>query len=154
MAKCVKLIDLLNEYPNNIDVIKTKYLELLAELTIVSNIETDFFTENIAAIHQMGCISVKYIGSPGLDDFTIIASGTIIIEPKIIRGGKSVGHIEDIVVKREYRGKQLVRFILEELKGIAREKNCYKIILDCSEDVKRVYEKYGFEEKGLQMVHI
>ena len=40
MAKCVKLIDLLNEYPINIDVIKTKYLELLAELTIVSNIET------------------------------------------------------------------------------------------------------------------
>ena len=151
MAKCVKLIDLLNEYPINIDVIKTKYLELLAELTIVSNIETDFFTENIAAIHQMGCISVKYIGSPGLDDFTIIASGTIIIEPKVIRGGKSVGHIEDIVVKREYRGNKNAQDIIEQLKGIARENNCYKIILDCAENVKKVYEHYGFEEKGCQM---
>ena len=54
MSKCVKLFDLLNEYPNNIDVIKTKYLELLAELTIVSNIETTLFTEKkITSIHQM-----------------------------------------------------------------------------------------------------
>lgn len=155
MSKCAKLIDLLNEYPNNIDVIKTKYLELLAELTIVSNIETNFFAENIAAIHQMGCIIVKYIGSPGLDDFTIIASGTIIIEPKIIRGGKSVGHIEDIVVKREYRGNKIAQDIIEQLKSIAREKNCYKIILDCTENVKKVYEHYGFEEKGCQMgIHL
>ena len=113
MAKCVKLIDLLNEYPINIDVIKTKYLELLAELTIVSNIETDFFTENIGIIHQMGCIIIKYISSPGLDDFAMVASGTIIIEPKIIRGGKSVGHIEDIVVKREYRGNKNAQDIIE-----------------------------------------
>lgn len=155
MAKCVKLIDLLNEYPNNIDVIKTKYLELLAELTIVSNIETTVFIENIATIHQMGCIIVKYISSPGLDDFTMIASGTIIIEPKIIRGGKSVGHIEDIVVKREYRGNKIAQDILEQLKGLAREKNCYKIILDCGQNVKKVYEHYGFEEKGCQMgIHL
>jgi glucosamine-phosphate N-acetyltransferase len=151
MSKCVKLFDLLNEYPNNIDVIKTKYLELLVELTIVTNIETTLFTENIATIHKMGCIIVKYISSPGLDDFTIIASGTIIIEPKIIRGGKSVGHIEDIVIKKEYRGNKIAQEILEQLKGLARDNNCYKIILDCNENVKKVYENYGFEEKGCQM---
>jgi glucosamine-phosphate N-acetyltransferase len=99
----------------------------------------------------MGCIIITYTSSPECDDFEIIASGPIIIEPKIIRGGKSVGHIEDIVVKYAYRGKQMVKEILQELQCIAREKNCYKIILDCSEHVKRVYEKYGFEEKGLQM---
>ena len=154
IAKTVKLIDLLNEYPNNIEVIKMKYLELLSELTVVTDLDTTLFSKNIETVHQMGCIIITYTSCPEWEDFEIIASGTIIIEPKIIRGGKSVGHIEDIVVKNEYRGKQLVRFILEELKCIAREKNCYKIILDCSEHVKRVYEKYGFQEKGLQMVHI
>ena len=37
IAKTVKLIDLLNEYPNNIDVIKTKYLELLAEKALLDS---------------------------------------------------------------------------------------------------------------------
>jgi glucosamine-phosphate N-acetyltransferase len=86
-----------------------------------------------------------------MDDFDIIASGTIIIEPKIIRGGKSVGHIEDIVVKKEYRGNKIAQDIIEQLNGLARENNCYKIILDCAENVKKVYENYGFEEKGYQM---
>lgn len=151
IAKTVKLIDLLNEYPNNIEVIKMKYLELLAELTVVTDLDTTLFSKNIETVHQMGCIIITYTSCPDCEDFEIIASGTIIIEPKIIRGGKSVGHIEDIVVKNEYRGKQMVKEILQELQCIAREKNCYKIILDCSEHVKRVYEKYGFQENAVQM---
>ena len=151
IAKTVKLIDLLNEYPNNIEVIKMKYLELLSELTIISDLDTHIFSKNIESIHQMGYIIIKYTSTPEYDDFEIIASGTIIIEAKIVRGGKSVGHIEDIVVKYAYRGKQMVKEILQELQCIAREKNCYKIILDCSEHVKKVYEKYGFEENAVQM---
>jgi glucosamine-phosphate N-acetyltransferase len=89
-----------------------------------------------------------------LPDFEIVASGTIIIEPKIIRGGKSVGHIEDIVVNSEYRGKGVVKEILEQLQSHATLCNCYKTILDCNEPVKKVYEKYGFIEKGLQMIHL
>lgn len=145
------LLDLINKYPNNVDTIKEKYLNLLSELTVTTNLDTNIFLEKITLIHQMGYIMITYVNSPGLEEFDIIASGTIIIEPKIIRGGKNVGHIEDIVVKKEYRGKQLSRHILEELKSIAREKNCYKIILDCDEKLKSFYSKYEFEEKGVQM---
>ena len=51
------------------------------------------------------------VGLP-LDDnpFKIIASGTVIIEPKIIRNGMSCGHIEDIIVKKEYRGGNIILF--------------------------------------------
>jgi len=152
-SKCIKLIDLLNDYPDKVEIIKQKYLQLLSELTVVTDLETSFFIQNVEYIHKMGCILVKYINAPDVEDFEIIASGTIIIEPKIIRGGKCVGHIEDIVVKSEYRGKQLVRDILEQLQNHAILCNCYKVILDCNEDIKQVYAKYGFEEKGLQMVH-
>lgn len=155
ISKCVKLLDLLNESPKeSIEAIKIKYLTLLSELTIVTDLETDLFLQNVKSIHQMGCIFVKYVSSPELPDFEIVASGTIIIEPKIIRGGKSVGHIEDIVVKSEYRGKGVVKEILEQLQSHATLCNCYKTILDCNEPVKKVYEKYGFIEKGLQMIHL
>ena len=31
------------------------------------------------------------------------------------------------------------------------KKYCYKVILDCNEEVKNVYNSSGFEEKGMQM---
>ena len=103
----ITLIDLIHQYPNNIDV-----LNLLSELTIISLMDTNIFLEKITLIHQMGCIIISYINSPDLEEFIIIASGTIIIEPKIIRGGQNVGHIEDIVVKNNFRGKGISKAIL------------------------------------------
>ena len=37
----------------------------------------------------------------------IVAAGTLLIELKFLRGGGLVGHIEDIVTDKNYRGKNL-----------------------------------------------
>ena len=149
--KFINLMDLMNKYVDNFDIIKDKHLSLLSELSIVTELDTNLYLEHVKKISSMGTIFVSYIDTPLSENFDIIASGTIIIEPKLIRGGKSVGHIEDIVVKSTHRGKQISSDILNLLKNIARENNCYKVILDCNEEVKKVYNRSGFEEKGLQM---
>jgi glucosamine-phosphate N-acetyltransferase len=41
--------------------------------------------------------------------------------------------------------------VLNLLKLFARENNCYKVILDCDENIKKVYSKNGFIIKGVQM---
>jgi glucosamine-phosphate N-acetyltransferase len=151
IIKYAKLLELINKSPDNIVIIKEKYLRLLAELTKTSDLDTNIFYQKMLLINQMGCIIVAYIDNPISNNFKIVASGTIIIEPKIIRGGKNVGHIEDIVVSEEYRGNGISKNILKMLKTIARENDCYKIILDCIEEVKKVYNSSGFEEKGIQM---
>lgn len=151
IIKYAKLLELINKSPDNIVIIKEKYLNLLSELTKTSDLDTNIFYQKMLLINQMGCIIVAYIDNPISNNLKIIASGTIIIEPKIIRGGKNVGHIEDIVVSQEYRGNCISNNILEMLKTIARENDCYKVILDCSEEVKKVYNSSGFEEKGIQM---
>lgn len=145
-----QLIDLLNANPDAIETIKEQYLVLLSELTLTSYIETSFFLKNVERINEIGSIIVGVI-SDSSNNIEIIASGTIIIEPKIIRHGKSVGHIEDIVVSKEMRGKGISQKILDILKLIAREKNCYKVILDCDLEFKNVYIKNGFSVKGVQM---
>ena len=144
-----QLIDLLNANPNNIETIKEQYLLLLSELTSTSYLETDLFLENVERISNMGAIIVGVITDAS--NIEIVASGTIIAEPKIIRGGKSVGHIEDIVVAKHMRGKGISQKILDILKLMARENNCYKIILDCDERVKNIYIKNGLNIKGIQM---
>ena len=149
--KFIDLMDLINKYSDNFDIIKDKHLSLLSELSIVTELDNNLYLEHVKKITNMGTIIVCYRENPISENFDIIASGTIIIEPKFIRGGKNVGHIEDIVVKSTHRGKQISSDILNLLKNIARENNCYKVILDCNEEVKKVYNRSGFEEKGIQM---
>ena len=149
--KFLNLMDLINEYSEKLDSIKDKHLNLLSELSITSDLDTQLYFENLKKINDMGSIVVAYLETPNSKQFDIIASGTIIIEPKLIREGKNVGHIEDIVVKKVYRGYHISSDILALLKNIARENDCYKVILDCNAEIKNVYNKSGFEEKGIQM---
>jgi glucosamine-phosphate N-acetyltransferase len=148
----IQLLDLLNLNPHKLEIIKNQYLLLLSKLTSTNLLENELFRTNIERIFEMGTIIIGVVNDCS-NHFEIIATGTIIIEPKIIRGGKNVGHIEDIVVANHMRGQGITQKILEMLKKIARDKNCYKVILDCDNDVKHVYMKNGFEVKGIQMAN-
>ena len=80
-----------------------------------------------------------------LDD-KVAGSITLLIEPKFIHQGGNVGHIEDVVIAKEFQGsgigEKLINFVLE----YAKKNDCYKTILDCSDDVKPFYEKIGFKK--------
>lgn len=81
----------------------------------------------------------------------VVATGALLVEQKLIRGGKRCGHIEDIVVDSHTRGQNLGRRIIDALVNIARGKGCYKVILDCADDNIPFYKKCGFEPKERQM---
>ena len=146
-----QLIDLINQNPEYTERIKEQYLFLLSELTCTSYLETPLFKKNLERINKIGTIVVGVLNDVSSNYFEIVASGTIIIEPKIIREGKNVGHLEDIVVTKHMRGQGISQKILDILKLFARESNCYKVILDCDNEVKNVYTKNGLKVKGVQM---
>lgn len=132
--------------------IKIQYLKLLGELSSAPDLDDKIFEDNLSKISRMGKIIVGYvINSINPNQIEFVCSGTVIIEPKIIRGGKSVAHIEDIVVSSKWRGKKISQSILNQLKDFALNSNCYKVILDCVSGVSGVYKSNGFEIKGLQM---
>ena len=81
----------------------------------------------------------------------IIASGSLFIEYKFIRGGGLVGHMEDIIIDKNYRGYKLGNQIVNHLILYAKDKGCYKIIANCSEDILPFYKKCNFEKKGVQI---
>ena len=122
-----------------------EYYELLSHLSICPPLDSATFHDNLNTIMSMGTIIVAH------NDQCIVGSGTVIIEPKIIRGGKCVGHIEDIVVHPKWRGNNIAGIILQKLREYAESKNCYKIILDCTEIVSKVYVKNGFNVSGVFM---
>lgn len=79
----------------------------------------------------------------------VIATGKILIEDKFYQ---SVGHIEDVIVDREFRGEGVGKEIIQGLVEIGKRSDCYKVILECHNDIRNFYLKCGFRPKGSQMV--
>lgn len=78
-------------------------------------------------------------------DDRIIGATTLLIEPKFIHKGGFVGHIEDVVVSKEFQGQKIGEKIIKYVLKLAENHSCYKTILDCSDNVKQFYEKIGFK---------
>ena len=84
-------------------------------------------------------------------DGKIVGSTTLLIEPKFIHQGGSVGHIEDVVVKKEFEGSGIGIKLVLSLLDIAKERKCYKTILNCEDELVSFYEKIGFRQKTNEM---
>jgi len=78
-------------------------------------------------------------------DGKIVGATTLLIEPKFIHKGGSVGHIEDVAVDKNFQGQKIGEKIMRYLLEFAKNRGCYKTILDCTDDVKPFYEKLGFK---------
>jgi len=78
-------------------------------------------------------------------DGKIVGTSTLLIEPKFIHGGGLVGHIEDVVIDKNFQGQKIGKKIIMYLFEFAKNRGCYKTILDCTDDVKPFYEKLGFK---------
>lgn len=78
----------------------------------------------------------------------LIGMITLIIEEKLIHGGRQVGHIEDLVVDPNYRSNKIASQLIQYVHDICKEHGCYKIILDCDESMIDFYCKNGFAHSG------
>ena len=85
----------------------------------------------------------------GIFNKKIVAYGSIVIENKI--RGEVAGHIEDIVVDKEVRGKMVGVSLIRELIAIAQKKSCYRITLFCKEKLEKFYSRNGFKVDSILM---
>jgi glucosamine-phosphate N-acetyltransferase len=77
-------------------------------------------------------------------DGKIVGATTLLIEQKFIHDGGIVGHIEDVVVDNKFQGQKIGEKIIKYLLEYAKNRGCYKTILDCTDEIKPFYEKMGF----------
>ena len=85
------------------------------------------------------------------DNGKIVGSTTLLIEQKFIHKGGYVGHIEDVVVSKEFEGRGIGIKLVTSLLEIANTRNCYKTILDCKDELIPFYERIGFKQESKQM---
>jgi glucosamine-phosphate N-acetyltransferase len=125
------------------------YLDLLNQLSLLNkkNILYNDFNNFIEELNNKNHI-IKVIELNN----KIVASGTLYIENKIIHNLGKVGHIEDIIVDINIRGKSLGKQIVKHLIHLSENNGCYKTILNCNENNINFYEKCGLIKKEYEMV--
>ena len=123
------------------------FLESLDSLRNASDLNKDTAKE----------ILKKIIGNPDQIihvaevDGKVVGSTTLLIEQKFIHEGGKVGHIEDVVVSKEFEGRGIGIKLVTSLLEVAKAKNCYKTILDCKNELIPFYERIGFKQESNQM---
>ena len=142
--------------------------KLMSELIIRKIIESDLengFLESLDNLRQTSNLeqnSVRYILYKNLENENhiihvaelngkIVGSTTLLIEQKFIHEGGFVGHIEDVVVNKEFEGRGIGMKLVLSLLDLAKEKKCYKTILNCEDKLIPFYEKIGFKQKSTEM---
>jgi len=97
------------------------FLESLDFLRKSSDIDKNKAKEILKKIKQ----NPNHIIHVAIDDNKIVASTTLLVEQKFIHDGGLVGHIEDVVVRKEYEGKGIgIKLVMSMLER-SKEKKCY-----------------------------
>ena len=139
MIKSIKTIDITEEFVDN-------YCKLLNQFRI-SNFSKKNLLEFIDNLPANQTIFIMFDSN----NLNLIGTVTVILEKKLINNGATVCHIEDLIIENKYKskglGSKLIKFIID----YSKKENCYKIILNCSDDLKKFYEKNDFICKNNQM---
>ncbi|KAF9353662.1 Glucosamine-phosphate N-acetyltransferase-like protein [Mortierella sp. AD094] len=126
------------------------FYDCLAGLTVVGKVSQESFQQAFESM--LRCQNVYHIVViEELKESRIVATGTLIVEQKFLRGCAKAGHIEDIVVHDSQRGKKFGIRLIDQLRYLGNVVGCYKLLLTCSESNEPFYEKSGFERKDLHM---
>jgi glucosamine-phosphate N-acetyltransferase len=123
------------------------YLETLKNLTEVKELPIERLEEIFDKIKEQGtCIFVAV-----KDDGQIIGATSLLLEQKFTHGGVLAGHIEEVATRKGYEGMGVASTLIKKAIEVAQENNCYKLILDCEDNLIPFYEKFDFKEKGNYM---
>ena len=129
------------------DDLEKGFLETLDFLRNASSLDKNKAKEILKKIKQ----NPNHIIHVAIENKKIVGSTTLLIEQKFIHGGGLVGHIEDVVVRKDYEGKGIGMKLVISLLDVAKQRRCYKTILNCEDSLKQFYEKIGFKKTTNEM---
>ncbi|KAK7487144.1 hypothetical protein BaRGS_00021639 [Batillaria attramentaria] len=119
------------------------YLQLLKQLTKVGDISQEQFEDRFKKMKA--CPDTYYIVV--LEDTKvgqIVGSATLVKEQKFIHGASARARVEDVVVSDLFRGKQLGKVLLDVLVLLSKKVGCYKVSLECTDEMVKFYTMFGF----------
>ena len=105
------------------------YYEVLGNLTVVGDVTKETFEQQFKLIKKLPETYKIIVGIDESKD-KVVCNGSLILERKFIRNCSTYGHIEDIVVHKDYGRQNIGQDLLNTLSDIGKINKCYKLILD------------------------
>ena len=121
------------------------YIKLIGQLTKIGRVTQSQFVKFVSDQNPNHNTIVAVIND------RIVGCLTMLIEQKISHSFSCVMHIEDVVTDKDYRGKGISRALIDRAIEISKDRNCYKIILDCNRENVNFYKHLGFSQSEFQM---
>lgn len=110
--------------------IKSNELEKLLELyTHLHEKEVPEITENITSVWEQICNDNNHNIIVFEKDGKLVSSCVCVIIPNLTRGIRPYAFVENVVTHKNYRGKGYATECLSFAREIAKQKNCYKMML-------------------------
>lgn len=128
------------------DLLNPSFFETLSNLRPVGDLSPAQAEEIFKACQERGIET--YVA---WEETNIIGTIRLFFEPKFYHQGRLAAHIEDVSTHAEYQGRGVGRALLEHALSVCREKDCYKVVLDCDDKLTSFYQKFGFKEAGAYM---
>jgi glucosamine-phosphate N-acetyltransferase len=123
-------------------------LETLGNLSDLEGLSSEEAQRILAAMKRTSLYRVFVAVAA---DGQIIGATTLLVEQKFIHRGGLVGHIEDVAVRKGYQGRGIGGALVKAGIEMAEGLGCYKVILDCKEELAGFYEGLGFIRWELAM---
>ena len=121
-----------------------QYIPLLQELSNIPYISFDEYKCKLKNIENQGT-SIFIIENTNK---ILLATGSLLVEQRF---GDPLGHIENVVVKKEFRKQGLGKMIVQHIIDEAKKEKCYRITLSCNDNNTRFYENIGMIQSGNEM---
>ena len=90
--------------------------------------------------------NIKYFGA--IEDGKVVSTCFCLIIPNLTRLGSSACFVENVVTDKDHRGHGLGKKIMEMAIAFARERDCYKVILESAsfrKEAHQFYKNLGFD---------
>ncbi len=130
------------------DDFKRCFLDLLIYLSEVESSEQITKEQYEKRFDEMAKARGTYYTFVIVDKTKDILVGTLtnIFERKFIfRNTGALSRIRNIAVHEEYRGKKLCKIMMDVAIQLSRELGCYKVSLECEDELKNLYCKFGLK---------
>ncbi|MBP5465474.1 MAG: GNAT family N-acetyltransferase [Treponema sp.] len=109
----------------------------------------DFTVEAARAVWKSeieGNKNIKYFGA--VEDGKVISTCFCLIIPNLTRLGSSACFVENVVTDKDHRRQGFGKKIMERAIAFARERDCYKVILESAsfrKEAHQFYRNMGFD---------
>ena len=123
------------------------FIETLSNLTEVGELPAEKLK---ALLDKMNAQDIHVFVAVTNDD-KIVGSTTLIVEQKFAHSGYIVGHIEDVCTKKDFEGTGVGSAVIKKALEYAKERGCFRVILDCYDKLMPFYEKFGFKKNSNEM---